>query len=290
MQLVLTPDYPNDPQFTFLVYDLESKRCVLKKEKNNNLDSINLADQGRHTFRPFGLYHYEDRIFVASNDKIAIYDSCSFEYKENLNVPLFINTHQILVQDNILYTCNTSTDTIGIHELDHNKSYFLDIRSYVISDSITPPKNAYSSDIHHINSLFYSNNRLYFCLHNKNRDLSEFAYLNLKDKKIVKIIKSGSCCHNIEIIDNVLYSLSTKTGQLLICDLNNLQIKHIDLVDSSIMFLRGMRAFNGDLLIGVFNWRDQNNCFIIKYEIKTGKVSDYLKINDAYSISDFILI
>ena len=295
MKLIMTPDYPNDFQYTFLVYDLHSKSCIFKKEKINSLDSIHLINQGRNTFRPFGIYHWGNKIIIVSNDKIAVFDDCNFEYKENLNISLFINTHQILVQDDILYTCNTSNDTIGIYELNHKKEYFLNVKNYTVSNKISIPNDAYNLDTHHVNSLFYQDNKLFFCLHNKNKDLSEFAYLDLKDRKIVKIAKMGICCHNIEVVNNILYSLSTKTGQLLICDLSNLHVRYVNLVDSNIVFLRGMKFYNNSLLIGVSNRHDidylsKNNCYILKYDIENSKISNFLQINDAYIINDFILI
>lgn len=294
MQLVITPDYPNNHQYTFLVYDLTSKKCILKKEKNDYLDSIELANQGRHTFRPFGLTHWENKILVASNNKIGAYNDKNFEYIENLNLPLFINTHQILAHDDTLYVCNTANDSIGVHNLVSKNSYFLNTLDYKLTEKVETPKNAFNLDTHHINSLFYQDSKIYFCLHNKNQELSEFDYLDLKERKIVRIVRSGICCHNIEIIDNILYSLSTKTGQLMACNLYNFQTKYINLVDPTAIFLRGMRRLDNDILIGISNSHDlqtmsSNNCYIMKYETASGRTSKFLDIDDAYIINDFIL-
>ena len=104
----------------FIVFDINSKSIVHRQEKTIGLDATHLEGQGRPTFRPFGITSDENSIYIASNDRLGKFNKTTYEFESLVEVPLYCNTHQILKDKDILYTCNTSVDTIGIYNLAKN--------------------------------------------------------------------------------------------------------------------------------------------------------------------------
>ena len=116
-QIVITPDDDsydvNSP--TFLVY--ENGELVYTCPKMSELNADEIAGQGRPTFRPFGIASDEDFLYVVSHNKLAQFDKIDYSFIELLDVPLFINTHEMVMHDRVMYVANTANDTIGIYNL-----------------------------------------------------------------------------------------------------------------------------------------------------------------------------
>ena len=214
IKLIITPDDAayKTKHYSFLVYDLENKQLVYKKEKTDELDCLHLENQGRHTFRPFGIECDDNYIYIASNDRLGVFNKSTFEFISLIDVPLYINTHQILINNDTLYSCNTAVDSIGIYN-QQNKQF--NLISFELDDCLPAPQTAESHDKKHVNSLCAYDGKIYFCLHNLNKSYSKFGYFDETTFECKIIANAGFSAHGIKIINNVLYSLSSLTGDII---------------------------------------------------------------------------
>jgi hypothetical protein len=285
MSQVILTDHSN----SFTIYDINKREVVFTKDKIIELEDESLEGQGAPIFRPFGICVEDEFIYIASNTKLGKFDRKSFEFISLIDVPMFIATHQILKIKNKIYVSNTSNNTISICDLDTNVNKFLNVKTFQIVDFVEKPLNAYSIDLSHVNTLYYYNNRIYVCLHNRNRSKSDFFYFD-ENTYICKFITSaGYCCHGIEIIDNKMYSLSTLEGKLMEINLGTNQIEYTEIVDPTEYFLRGLVRNNNCLLIGCScNIKTcPNSDSLIKSVDLTTKIVSDLIVHPGNIINDF---
>lgn len=285
-QLIVT----GDGDTTFFVYDLNKKELIFAKPKQSELNS-NLIAQRRPPFRPFGISVSEDLIFIASNDRIGTFNKTTFEFIEILDIPVFTNTHQILSEDNYLFVCNTSNDSIGIHNLTTKESKFLKFPDCVISNKIAIPIDAYELDNVHVNSIHKNGELLYFCLHNKG--ISKFGFLNLETNQTEILFNAGVCSHNVRILDNKIYSLSSKTGHIIQLNLETKEELFYPIVDPKIVFLRGLEIYEDRLLIACSNYYDNGDpivSYLISFDPKNNTMSPYMSIPEVKFITDIHLL
>jgi len=297
-QLIITPDdsgYRDDIS-TFLSYNLETKSLTYKHPKQEELNCKHLDGLGRTTFRPFGITSDKAFMYIASNDKIANFEKQAYQYINTLNVPLFINTHQILKSEDVLYTTNCSNDSIGIYNLKTQEFKFLMVNTNNVVDSVPTPWHVYSHDTCHVNSLYEYGDNIIFCLHNRGKKESRFAFFNKHTLKVQVIADVGMAAHGITVIENHLYSLSSGTGEVIEIDLSTNDKFLFKIVDPEITFLRGLDVYQNKLLIGCSNNHKQdrvlykNNCYITLLDTNTGQTDRYLEISDACVISDLRII
>jgi hypothetical protein len=297
-QLIITPDdsgYREDIS-TFLTYDLENKILNHKHTKLEELNCRHIDGLGRETFRPFGITFDDSFLYIASNDKIGCFEKNSKQYINNVNVPLFINTHQILKSGDILYTTNCANDSIGIYNLKDNQFKFLKIDTNEVVESVPTPWHVYSHDTCHVNSLYEHNNKIYFCLHNRGNRDSRFAFFDKDTLQVQLLADVGKSAHGITIIDNHLYSLSSGTGEIIEINLSTNETYLLKIADPEVTFLRGLDVYQNKLLIGCSNNHKQdrvlykNNCYVSLLDTNTGQIDRYMEVSDAYVISDLRVI
>jgi hypothetical protein len=210
-KLILTGQHLEKKKFpTFVVYNLYTGKILNKCEYVDVLDNLELKDSGRPTFRPFGISIDQNDCYIVSNDRCAIFDLHSWQLLKTLQIPLLVNTHQILKHGTNIYVTNTANDSIGVHDIITNYSFFYTFPEYTVSRELIFVKDALTLDKLHINSLCMEKNYLYFCLHNKGKRPSDFFKINLENHILEKIISLGFCCHNIVIFKKTMYTLSTK--------------------------------------------------------------------------------
>jgi hypothetical protein len=245
----------------------------------SELDCKHLEGQGRATFRPFGITIDKDNYYIASNEKIGRFIKKTNQFESLIDVPLYINTHQILKDNNTLYTCNTSIDTIGIYKLDRKHNVFFDVNTLSIIDAPNKPLNADKKDTRHINSLFDDGKNIWFCLHNKGLKPSEYGYFNKITLQADIVYSSGFAGHGIVIKDNFLYTLSTGTGELIAVDLNTKKENRYKVVDSNTTFLRGLLYTDDKFLIGCsVNFKTPNpikHSYIAEVDIIAGTLKKH---------------
>ena len=297
-RLIITPDdhtYREDI-YTFLIYDLQKKKLIHKQRKELSLDCLELEGQGRSTFRPFGITNDDRFINIASNNKIGYFNYLNYEMCGLLDVPTFLNTHQILKSRQYLYVTNTSNDTIGIYNLATRKNLFLNVTTFEVKDTASIPTSVYSHDTAHVNSLYEHEDKIYFCLHNHGEKKSQYGFFYKDTLKAEIIAEAGYNSHNVVILNNHLYSLSSGTGELIDIDLNTNQAIYIEYVNPDKTFLRGLDIYQNKLLIGCSNNHKaerviyKNNCYISLFDTKEVKGQRYMEINDAYVITDLKVV
>lgn len=273
--LIIVPDdhYHKTENFTFLVYDADSGELKHKIPKNNDLNCEELEGQGRPTFRPFGITTDDDYLYVASNKKLGKYDKNSFEYIGLVDIPMYINTHQILKDNDIFYVTHTAVNLIGIHNTENK---YFDVASLQFVERPVDPLRVNEYDINHVNSLVEYDNKIYFCLHNLNTKPSEFGYFEKHTYESKIIASAGSCCHDIQILNGKLYSLSSHTGDIIEIDLSDNKTKIYKVVDGNKTFLRGMDILDNKIVFVASNLYSDGemfmgNCFVGEFDTVTKK-------------------
>lgn len=285
--LIVTGD---ETDYSFFVYDLINRQLYSKKSRQPELES-RLLDQKRPTFRPFGISICNQNILIASNDIIGAFDRTTLEFIKILNVPAFTNTHQILNDNGTLFVCNASNDSIGIHNLETQQSKFLKFPELSIYDSIRTPLDAYELDTVHVNSLCKYNNSLYFCLHKKGN--SSFGVLDLSSEKAIMLCDAGRGAHNIRIIDDKLYSLSTATGHLIEIDLISKEIISYPIVNPNLVFLRGMEIYGNQILIAcsnLYNNPDPIISYLLIFNPENSIITPFMTLPEIKFITDIHLL
>lgn len=237
----------DEDDISFYVLDIKTKDIVYKKTKQKELESLP-PEKGRPLFRPFGISTDKNFIYLASNDKIGLFDKNSYEFVKILNIPAFVNTHQVLIHNNLLFVCHTAINCIGIHNLNTNQNKFLKLPSGEFIEVLPVVSDVYEHDTVHVNSLHIYGNKLFFCLHYRGQKKSRYGYFDLESENVNFLFDAGMCSHNIVIRDNLLFSVSTMHGNLIQYDLESKKISEYNLADPKKVFLRGLEIY-GDGLI-----------------------------------------
>lgn len=291
-QIVITPDDRYNASHTFLVYDTESKELVYTSPKQIELNSEELAGQGRPTFRPFGIAMDQEFIYVASHNKLGAFDKKDYGFVYLIDVPLFINTHEMVIHDGIMYVANTANDTIGVYNIKEQHYVFFDVNTFTCSDTAPTPDNVVSHDASHVNSLCYHDGKVYFCLHNLSKRTSQLGYFNPNTFDAAIIAEAGYSAHGVQVLNGNLYSLSTGTGQVIEVDMNTREVKLYKVVDNTKTFLRGLDILDGAIVFGGSNTYSEertiymNNCFVARFDTTTKQSEVLINVKDAYIISD----
>ena len=274
MKLLVTTE-----ECDFLVIDLETNKEIHRQSKTKELDAPSLKDKGRPTYRPFGIDIDDQYIYVASNSKLAQFDKTTYAYIKNINVPMMINTHQIIKDQDTFYICHTAIDTIGIHDVKNKLNRFVNVNLLNRVDIHNVPETADQLDSRHLNSLFDGGDKIYFCRHNKNIVESDFGYIDKKTLDAKLVAKAGKCCHGIQFYNNLMYTLSTGTGEILEINLETQQCSAHKIVDSDSTFLRGLSILNDKIIVGCsVNFKKNVKsqfCFVLVIDIKS---NNYYKI------------
>jgi len=284
-KLIITTDH-----YDFVIIDLSIQQIIYQQGKTAKLDATELDGQGRPTFRPFGVDTDDEYIYIVSNNRLCKFKKDTYEFIETINVPLYINTHQMLVEGNTIYTCNTGINSIGIYDLDSNTNKQFDVNEKIFIKDILPPSDAVEKDINHVNSLFSTKDDIYYCLHNKGKKFSEYFKFNKKTFDLTLIATAGKESHNILIIGDILYSLSTATGELLIINMATQTYRCIKIVDHNTVFLRGLSVYNNQLIIGCsVNFKNVSatkSSFILFFDLATNQTSQIMGFENINFIND----
>jgi len=293
-QIIITPDdsiyNANSP--TFLVYGSKCKDLLYTRPKQTELNSEELSGQGRPTFRPFGIASDAQFLYVVSHNKLGVFDKNNFEFCRLLDIPLFINTHEITAHSGVLYIANTANDTIGIYNIKERSYKVFSVNTFEVTDAGITPNDVNSHDALHVNSLCYHEGYIYFCLHNLNKRSSQLGRFNISTHQAEIISNAGYCAHGVQVLNDKLYSLSTGTGEVVEVDLNTRNVALYKVVDSAKTFLRGLDILDGGLIFGGSNMYSEertvymNNCFVAQFDLVTKKSKVILNVKDAYIISD----
>ena len=197
---------------TFVVYDTETNKYT-SIPYCEELDCKEVLNQGRDTFRPFGICKDTTHLYVSSNNKIGKFKLDSFEFDGLVEgMPLWVNTHQILKYKDMLISANASNDSLTIFYGDHYK--FFDFNQEKIVDEVKIPIDCEQLDFMHINSVSIIDDYLYVMAHNRARINSIIYKIDLNSWEIKDRFTAGICCHNICEHKGNLYTLSTETNEI----------------------------------------------------------------------------
>ena len=265
--------------FDFCVYDIASHQIEYKHPQTEELNCPELEGQGRATHRPFGIDISENNIYIASNNKLASFNKKDLKFESLIDLPLYINTHQILKDQDTFYTTNTAVNNIGIYNTNTSSNTFLDVSTFKLSrETPEAPENSEALDEHHVNSLFEYEDNIYFCLHNRGKELSYYGYFDKTDHKVRHIIDLGTCGHNILITHNIMYTLSTGTGELYEIDLEEKKVAVFKVADPSEVFIRGLALYKNKLIIGCsvnFKTGKDLSAYLLEMNIITKQFKQY---------------
>ena len=288
--LIIIPDdaFIKSINNTFVEYSLEDKSLVGFEPESKQLCDDGVDDD-RPSFRPFGVCEHKGSLLISSHKKLASY---SKEIKPVEDYRLFLNTHQMCSDGDTLYICNTSVDTIGMH----NKSgtTYFNVRTKEFSKECKPAFNSGIRDSKHVNSVTVDNGFLYYCLHNLNVSESTFGRINLDSMTDEHLFDSGYQCHDVLIHKNHLYSNSSGNGFLIQHNFETNETKTYKLADEKQIFLRGMALYNNDILIGMSNNHrnvsEARNSNIFSFSPETLDYKHFMSVPDVLSIADMIVV
>ena len=291
--IVIVPDdhKHRKDNHTFLVYDFGGK-LLHASPTNTELNCEELIGQGRPTFRPFGIACDGDYLYIASHKKLGKYNKKTFEFCGLVDIPMYVNTHQILKSHDDFYVTHTAVDMIGIHG--KTNTYF-DVSKLKCVERPLTPINAESHDTIHVNSITEHNGKIYFCLHNRGNKPSEFGYFDKFTYESKIIASTGLCCHEVQILDNTLYTLSSETGEIIEIDLSTEQPVTYKITNPSKTFLRGMDIQDGKIIFCGSNRHTNdsipmNNCFIASFDPVTKTVNRLFNINNVDIVNSIRII
>ena len=155
--------------------------------------------------------------------------------------------HQIMIWNGYLYACSTSHDRLD--KID------LSTRICVSSANLKPAysRNKDSSfDWSHINSVFCNGQKI-FVVHHNFGEPSYISVLDLDLKPVAKISDIGSQNHNVYVDGAMLYTLSSKTSEIVMVNASTGKQKRV-LVPSptgEITYLRGLAKSKDYFIVGV---------------------------------------
>ena len=244
-QLLITTD-----EHDFIVFDLNTNTVTHKQDKTEELHAHNLANRGRPVFRPFGVDYDNEFIYIASNDKFGKFNRSDYTFNSLIDIPLYINTHQIVKDKDTLFVCNTAVDCIGIYDLKNNTNKQFNVNLLNVHHIKHVPDNADQLDSRHLNSLLSVNDKVLFCRHNRGIPNSDFGILDKNTLKAEIIVRAGKSCHGIRLIENYMYSLSSNTGEILEINLETKEVSSYPIVDPKVTFLRGLEIIGNKIIIG----------------------------------------
>lgn len=146
----------------------------------------------------FGMCFANNSIYISRDGGINIYD-LSYNFIRTIPIPMPSGEiHQIALFNNKIYLTNTKYDSIIVMDLaDSSFSEFKIINS--------------NTDTKHVNSIFFENNLIYVCCHNKG--LSEIMCYDL-NWKLQNMSQGGNSSHGIWRMNGKLWSISSVTNSL----------------------------------------------------------------------------
>jgi hypothetical protein len=263
-----------------LVTNLESS--IFIPGANNTFVSIVDTDDGSCTNviaggalsknNYFGMCFINNLLYISKDSSLVVYD-INFNLIDTKQIPFPAGEiHQITAYNNKVFLTNTKYDSIIIFDLSSNTfSEFKIINS--------------DSDTKHVNSIFFENDFIYVCCHN--RGLSEVMKYDM-NWNLQEILQAGLHSHNIWNMDNKLWTLSSGREELF-C-ISDKQKKKIVIPNGRTGFFRGIVQANNKLYFGSsIDKKSMRNSEGVLYELETSTVCGIGILNPTtYVVERFI--
>jgi hypothetical protein len=281
----------------FVVYDTENENLYYN-DSIEEFTNENLINSGWNKNRLFGIAIENNDIYIASNEKIVIINKETYDFNRVLPIRLYPETHEIAKLNDLLFTCNTSNDTLGIYNLKTKENKFVNVNDMTFIDEPDHIEYDKSSPTNiqkkHINSVYVHNDNVYFNLHNRGIAPSEIYVLHLKNMSIEKVLNVGTCNHSVRIFNDILYCLSSETHELIEYNLKERTLEKYKLKTNKKIYMRGLDYLDGKLIIGgSVNYKVNNtvkfSC-LLEFDLITKKFNHLKTIEDVSFILDLKVI
>jgi hypothetical protein len=149
----------------------------------------------------------------------------------------FYDVHQIIYHEEILYICNTGKNNALL---------------YSTKDCCEIGQINFGSvrkDINHVNSVWIKDNSLFFTFLNKKDNFqSAIKEYDLDSFELIKEIKVGDGIHNVYEEDDVIYTCSSHSKQMMMVKEN--ESKTYDFSSDTWFWLRGMAVCSEGIIVG----------------------------------------
>lgn len=277
---------------TLFSFDTETLSINPEIPYCSDLDAVDLPDIGRDSFRPFGIGADKNYLYIASNTKIGKFSKKDFSFCGLLEgATSFINTHEICVHNNCIYTSNAANDSISVWE--NGQTKFFDVKKLVFPALVPVPKNAYEYDTKHINSIEVTDSMAYVVALNEENYNSAVYFLDPKTWNVYIKFYIGRLSHGIRVTKKFLYSLSTGTGQLMEYDKEG-KLHAYFIVDPVRYFLRGIRYHNGLLyFVASQNFKNKTpveECWLYVFDVETKTMLEKYDLSPIRVVADIFIL
>lgn len=223
--------------------------------------------------RTFGLTWNDTSILVACHERVGCFNR-HLEHTGFADIsPLWLMTHSLAYRDEVLYTCNSRVDLVGVHDLASGGERFLDVVSgHIVGypKNIRPIVDGYRYDSHHPNAVLVTDEIVYVLVHAIDRqrlvtDIRAFDRdkLVLRDQLRINARPVGSpYLHDLALRDGVFYWCNTH-----LCRVESSGGQVSDTLGDASMFLRGLALADGDIFVGLATRKgpalaDQDVCIV----------------------------
>lgn len=174
MKLICTP---SDESYSFLILDTETgQETRIESHKDEGDDG---ADATRNRHRPFGISWDDDFIYVPNRRSINVFDK-NYKFLDKIENVLCQNPHTCCMVGVFLITACTSHDSIAATHVDNGKTFYLNVNTMEVSDTLK------GEDTRHINSIVYKNGLLFILSNNRKKRYSSVICLQISEYGFIK--------------------------------------------------------------------------------------------------------
>lgn len=281
---------------TLYNYDIEREMLSVLCHHESTLDRKKLIDCKRDTFRPFGIALLDDdSVLVASHDAVGVFclETGAFEGIVP-EIQAFPNTHQLAASEGKIYLANTANDSLGIFDVVTKQMSFFDFKSFCITDTVVQTKDAESKDNQHINSVDVVDGKVYVVAHRLGKKMSSVYCFDQTSFSLIWQKNAGYCSHNTVIVNDTLYTLSTKTGDLVVIDLATFEKSTVHIANPANSFLRGLRASGTDLyFVSSMNFQNPTSpreCWLFCFDTITKSITKKFNLDPVLVVNDIAVV
>ena len=201
------------------VSDME-RICAIVDLKTGDVRSVPVEPRfidrsvvGHFPCRPFGITWNETELFIANNKQLLVFNA-SLRYQRTETVSLQVNTHQLAYHADRVWAVSPWTNSlIGL-----SPNATLDPLEFDLFDQIMKPylfRQAFErDDMQHVNSLLWTQDRLFVAAHNHGRPSFIIQYNTDSMRAEFIEFNAGVNIHGLAMRNGELFWISTKTREI----------------------------------------------------------------------------
>jgi hypothetical protein len=200
----------SDMQRVAIVLDLESGSQDFIPVR---AEFIDLSVRGRAPCRPFGITWTSDKLFIANNRQILVFDK-QLNYVHTLTEALQINTHQLAYRDGLIWAVSPwANSVIGVSVDSGLPSWELDLLTREARD-YRSREGSEAADQYHFNSLLWTETQLFVAAHALGKEslIYLFDAASLRFQRVLDDV--GTSIHGIAFDKGELFWIDTGAGEI----------------------------------------------------------------------------